>query len=232
MNQAYLIIILLFLMLPLETTQAQNQGKLITRKIDPKDTPENETLKNFRFTVGGGYSYWLGKLMKTGNKKLDDFSSGLRSGYNIDVEAQYFFHDYIGIGLNGNYIKQSNSEHGVLNIPNVGEVTNYKESNQLVYIGASCVFRYENDEWGFYTNYGLGPILYTNTGEVAGRRMELNKATAGIYCSIAGERRINRNTGAGLKVAITSGMVKIDGLDEKLSVSNLILTGFISFRTK
>ncbi|MDR1714976.1 MAG: hypothetical protein LBS20_03955 [Prevotella sp.] len=232
MNQAYLIFILLFLVLPLENTQAQNRGKVITRQISPKDAPENENPKNFRFTAGGGYSYRLGKLMKTGDEKLDDFSSGLRSGYNIDVEAQYFFHDYIGVGLNGNYIKQSNSEHGMLNIPGVGGVTNYKESNRFVYIGASCVFRYENDKWGFYTNYGIGPILYTNTGELEGNRIEFNKATAGIYCSIAGERRINRNTGAGLKMAITSGMIKIDGLDEKLSVSNLILTGFISFRTK
>jgi hypothetical protein len=30
---------------------------------------ENENPKNFRFTAGGGYSYWLGKLMKTGDKK-------------------------------------------------------------------------------------------------------------------------------------------------------------------
>lgn len=210
----------------------QDSEKLASRKVSKSITPENENYKNLRFTVGGGYAYWLGKLMKTGDGKLDDFSSGLRNGYNLDVEAQYFFKEHLGIGLNASYIKQSNSESGTLNIPDVGPVDNYKESNKLIYVGASCVLRFENEKWGFYASAGFGPIFYTNTGEIPTMQISISKTAFGSYIGVAGEHRFNHNVGAGLKIAATSGTLKIDGLDDRLSVSNLMITGFISFRTK
>lgn len=231
MKKRILFILLLSLPFFTELLEAQNQDKLTVRKISREDAP-NDNYKNLRFTVGGGYAYWLGKLMRTGDEKLDDFSSGLRNGYNLDLEAQYFFREHLGIGLNGNFIKQSNSESGTLNIPNVGTVDNYKESNELIYLGASCVLRFENDKWGFYGSGGLGPIFYTNTAEIPARQISLSKTTLGVYYSVAGEHRFSHNIGAGLKIAATFGTLKIDGLDDRLSVSNLMVTGFISFRTK
>ncbi len=225
----------LFLSMSLSTgylSAQQAPGKPVSRKVSRTICPEDEDYKNFRFTVGGGYAYWLGKSMKTGDNKLDDFSSGLRNGYNLDIEAQYFFKEHIGIGLNTNFVKQSNSESGTLNIPNVGPVDNYKESNELVYVGASCVLRFENEKWGFYAGAGFGPIFYTNTGEIPAIQLSISKTAFGSYISVAGERRFNHNAGAGLKIAATSGTLKIDGLDDRLSVSNLMITGFISFRTK
>lgn len=232
MKKCIWFILFILILFSIENLSAQKSERLTSRKIGKETAVGNERYTNFRFTLGGGYAYWLGKLMKTGNKQLDDFSSGLRNGYNLDLEAQYFFQEYIGIGLNGNFIKQSNHTSGVLDIPGLGSVDNYKESNELIHLGISCVVRFERDKWGFYTGLGLGPIFYTNTAEILGRQISLNKTTLAASCNIALERRFSRNLGAGMKAAVTSGTIKVNGLDDRLSVSNLIITGFISFRTK
>ncbi|MBB4035403.1 hypothetical protein GGR21_001296 [Dysgonomonas hofstadii] len=232
MKKTILLIMPLFVFFFSGHLCAQEPGKLTSRKIGENIATENECYKNFRFTVGGGYAYGLGKLMKTGDKKLDKFSSDLRNGYNLDIEGQYFFKEHFGIALNGNFIKQSNTASGIIDIPYIGSISNYKESNRLIYVGASFVLRYENEKWGFYTSAGLGPIFYTNTAEINLTQLSVDKTAFGFYYSVTGEHRFNHNIGAGLKLAFTSGTIKMEGLDDRLSVSNLILTGFISFRTK
>jgi len=213
-------------------SHAQDSGKLTTRKITKGDVPDDSAYKNFRFTVGGGYSYGIGKLMKTGDKKLDDFSSGLRGGYDLDFSAQYFFHEYMGIGLDGNFVKRSNSESGVLNVPGLGSISGYKETNKLVYVGPSFVVRYENDKWGFYSGVGFGPLFYKAIGEISGREVKLDKTTFGANLSVAGEYRISPVMGVGLKAAVTAGSVKIEGMEDRISASSFMLSGFLSFRTR
>ncbi|MBK5722636.1 outer membrane beta-barrel protein [Dysgonomonas sp. Marseille-P4677] len=224
MRKKYLIILLFCISFYIGYTHAQNTtSRLTSRKIDKNQTLPDENYKNFRFTFGGGYAYWLGENMKTGNKDLDDFSSELRNGYNLDIEAQYFFHEYIGIGLNGNFAKHSNNKLAELNM---------KESDNMFFLGATCNFRYENGKWGFYSGLGVGPIFYSGEGEIDGLYGKMQKTVFGLSCSISGEYRLNQTLGLGLKLSTTAGSFKISEIDDRFSVSNLMLTGFISFRTK
>lgn len=234
MKRITVICAIVCMLLPATYLYPQQSDKLTIRKIGKSsiDETKNENYKNFRFTIGGGYAYWLGKQLKTGDKQVDNFTSGLRHGYNIDIEAQYFFNEHIGIGFNGNYIKQSNRESDFMDIPNIGSVRDYKEINKTLYMGSSFVVRAENDKWGFYSSIGLGPLFYTNTGEISNRKASLDKTAFALYYSVSGEHRINNSIGVGLKLAVTSGSVKIEGLKDRQSVSNLMISGFLSFRTK
>lgn len=211
------------LLLFTENAQAQNSGKLISRKINRKTTLDSENYKNFRFTAGGGYAYWTGENMNTGNKSLDNFTSDLRHGYSWDVDAQYFFQEHIGIGLNANLAKHSKDAMNELGV---------KETDKMFFVGPTCNLRYVSGKWGLYTGIGLGPIFYSGEMNVAHTQTSLNKTTFGLNYSISGEYRLNETIGAGLKLSATAGSFKIDSMDKRFSVSNLMITGFISFRTK
>ncbi len=68
-----------------------------------------ESYKDFWIAIGGGYAYRLGKIEETGDPGIDDLNKQLRHGFNIDADAQYFFKDIWGLGLNANYCGSSTS---------------------------------------------------------------------------------------------------------------------------
>lgn len=80
------------------------------------------------------------------------------------------------------------------------------------------------------------PFFYKATGKASGYsyKDELDKVAFGTYMGASGEYRITENLGARLKLSITAGQVNIGNVmhEEKQNVSNLMLTGLISFRTK
>jgi len=212
---------------------AQGEGQLTNRTVSRGDAPDENSYKNFRFTVGGGYAYWVGKQMKSGYSALYDHLSDLRNGYNLDLDAQYFFHPHSGFGINGNFIKRSASVTDI-SIPGTMGYYNasYKEINKLTYVGAAYVYRWENDKWGFYMSGGFGPLFYHNESRLDKKIVSFNKVAFATNLSISGERRITRYVGAGLKMAFTAGTIKIDNLPDRMSVCDFMLSGFISFRTK
>jgi len=224
---------LLFLIGSIGYLCAQDSDNLTVRTVGKDSETRLEKVQNFRMTLGGGYAYRVGKIDKMGDKKLDDFASSLRNGFNIDADFQYFFQESWGIGLNANFIKESKTESGELNIPSVGSVSGYTESNQFIYVGPSFVYRYEKNNFGFYMGAGFGPLFYKNTGKISNLEASLSKTTFGSYFGISGEYRFSQSIGAGLKLAGTAGSVKIKELgDDRQNVSNLMVTAFISFRSK
>lgn len=202
--------------------QAQNFGRLTTRKLG-KSAPEYEDCKNFRVTIGGGYAYWLGENQNTGNSSLNQFSSDLRHGYNLEAEAQYYFHEYMGVGLNTNFVKHSKDEMNRLGI---------KETDKMLFVGPTFNFRYESGKWGVYSGLGLGAIFYNGNVTLESAHATIKHTNFGLNYGISGEYKLNKTVGAGIKLSYTVGSFKIDNTDDKFSVSNLIITGFISFITK
>lgn len=239
MKRIFFIYLVLGMQLFTGYSYAQKEGKLTHRTISKEDAPNEDSYKNFRFTLGGGYAYWIGKQMKSGNEALDALSSDLRNGYNLTMDVQYFFQEHSGIALNGYFIERSVSASDVLPIPGATEYINagYKEKNRLTYVGAAYVYRWENNKWGFYLSGGFGPLFYHNKSglfdvNLSDKTNSFNKVAFASNLSVSGERRINRYLGAGLKVALTAGTIKIDNMADRMSVSDLMFSGFISFRTK
>lgn len=227
--------ILLMSVLVSTSAFAQRSDNLTVREIgNSPDPDDNKNVRNFRFTVGGGYACRLGKTYKTGDSRLDDFSSKLRNGYVLDAEIQYFLHENWGLGLNMNFARQSAKESGTMYVPGQGSIKGLKETQTCVYVGPGVVTRFENKKFGLYLGAGFGPIFNTNEDDVedpAGK-IRINKVAFGSYLGVAGEYRLSPMLGIGLKAAITSGKVKLSDEFDNFSVSNLTVTGFISFRTK
>lgn len=107
-----------------------------------------------------------------------------------------------------------------------------KETDNMFFLGATANWRYINNKWGFYPGLGLGPIFYSGEAEVYGSHAKIDKTVFGFNANIACEYRLSEVVGAGLKLSVTAGSFKMDDADERMSVSSLMVTGFISFISK
>lgn len=192
--------------------------------------------KDFRFTVGGGYAYRLGEREKGSDPASEKFSKQLMHGFAIDLDGQYFFKESWGLGLNANYVSNSASGDNIT-IPNVGsgKVT---EKQGFLYIGPSFASRSEFNRFLLIYNLGLGPLFFTDDITYNGMTATGKATTLGLNAGVAGEYKISGKTGVGLKLSYTMGTINsinVEGRniksEEKISVSNLMITAFISFRS-
>lgn len=189
---------------------------------------EQQSQEKVRVTIGGGYSHWMGESTNIGNSQEKDFLSGLRKGYNIDLEVQFFFKNKdIGVALNSQFIHQSNTADGSINIPLIGQVTDYKESHRYIYVGPSFTGRYKKNKWGLYYSLGFGPVFASYSSN---HTIDVNKTALALYYGLSGEYKIAPNAGLGLKLSSTLGSIKVDNFsNDRLSVSHWSIGLFMSF---
>lgn len=196
-----------------------------------------QSYKDFRFSIGGGYALRLGKVQKTGDSRIDDMSRKLRHGFTVDADAQYFFKESWGLGMNVNYCSSATSGNNIT-IPNYGDINSYKESQNVLFVGPSFVGRNESEKFLLVSSFGIGPLFYMDRMTIDGVAVDGNKVAFGLNAGVAGEYKLNAKTGIGLKLSYTLGTinsVNFEGqnikYDDPISISNLMITGFISFRT-
>lgn len=205
---------------------------------DEKEIEEDDSLVSFfeqqsqekvRVTIGGGYSHWTGESMDVDSHQEKEFLSGLRKGYNVDLEVQFFFKNKdIGVALNSQFIHQSNTAEGSMNISGLGQVSNYKESHRYIYVGPSFTGRYQKNKWGLYYSLGLGAVFVSySSGQTINN---VNKTALALYYGLSGEYKIAPNAGLGLKLSSTLGSIKVDNFsNDRLSVSHWSIGLFMSF---
>ena len=197
-----------------------------------------ESYKDFRIAIGGGYAFRLGKIEKTGDPGIDDLNKQLRHGFNIDADAQYFFKESWGLGLNANYCGSSTSGSNIT-LPDMDQpVSSYEETQSMLFVGPSFVGRNEFSQFLLVSSVGIGPLFYTDNITVNGVTGKGNKTTLGFNAGLAGEYKLNARTGVGLKLSYTIGSINslnFEGQnlesEETMSISNLMATVFLSFRS-
>jgi hypothetical protein len=211
---------------------------LAAQQLSNQDMDQNPSYKDFRFSIGGGYACRLGKIEETSDPKIDDMNKKLRNGFAIDAEAQYFFRKSWGIGLNANLCTASTSGSG-FTLPGLDQIINsYEETPRCFYIGPAFSTRSENDKFLLVTSVGIGPLFFMDNITIDGIEMNGNKTTVGINAGFSGEYKMNNKMGLGLKLSYTIGTISsinFEGQniqpDEKINVSNLMITAFLSFRS-
>lgn len=185
--------------------------------------------KDFRIALGGGYAHRLGKIMKI-DSDIDKLSRDLRSGYNIDLDGQYFFKETWGLGLSLNYAASSVSANNI-HIPGMGGADKFKETNSFVYFGPTFSARHEFNNFLLLAHIGVGPLLYHVKDDLDGRDYTLSKVVFGAQTSVSLEYNVSDQIGLGLKASIIGGSIKLDGMDGRMNVSNLSIGAYISFKT-
>lgn len=193
------------------------------------DNPDNEITYSMkkddvgtRFAIGGGYARRLGKLYKSGDSNLDEISKGLRNGFNIDMDMQYFLKKHWGLGLACNYVRSSASSG------------HYHEIDNLFYLGPTFSTRQEFGKFLFLSNIGFGMILLkadSDKNRASFGNNSLEKVKVGYQASLAIEYKIWDKMAVGLKTGVVLGTMKMPGIDERVSLSHLSIGGYVSFRS-
>ena len=228
-----LVIAVFFTFLSFSTTAISQET---TQNIGDKEVIEN--YKDFRFAVGGGYALRLGKIIDSGDANLNEMSKKLRHGYTVDADAQYFFKESWGLGINANWVV-SNTSGSNITLPGVERtINNYEETQNMLFVGPSYASRAETEKFLLVSTLAVGPLFYLDRMTLDGVAVDAKKTTLGINAGIAGEYKLNSKTGIGLKLSYTLGSinsVNVEGqnvdMEEKINVSNLMITAFISFRS-
>lgn len=195
--------------------------------------------KDFRFAVGGGYAYSVGKIEKTNNQVIDDMNKKLHHGFTVDGDAQYFFKETWGIGLNANMSSFSTSASSSFTMPDVeGTISSYNESQRTIYVGPSFVTRHETDKFLLIGSVGFGPIFFMDNASINGIEVNGTQTTLGTNISLSGEYKMSNKMGLGLKLSSTGGTINslnFNGQNikskEPLSLANVTASLFLSFRS-
>lgn len=187
--------------------------------------------KDFRLAIGGGYARALGERIEGSTPDLDQLSKDLMNGYTIDVDAQYYMRESLGIGLNFNYVgggaETSGSTSSII-----------KETKSFIYVGPAFVTRTHFDNFLLIGNIGLGALSYHGKSTAAYSRTDkVNKTVLGANAGIGLEYKKDKLMGAGLKLSYTAGFTKslnVNGEETKyndtFNLSNFMITAFLSFR--
>ncbi|HHU96079.1 MAG: hypothetical protein QM237_07580 [Bacteroidota bacterium] len=206
-------------------------------------SPEMEQLvapsfRDFRFAIGGGYALRLGKIEKTGDDNWDNVSKKLRHGFTVDADAQYFFREGWGLGLNANFCSSTISGNDLYFADIDRTANSYNESQNILFVGPSYVGRNQSEKLLLVSSVAIGPLFYSNPATLDGVVIKSNAVAVGLNVGFSGEYKVNATTGVGLKLSSTVGNVnsiKVEGhkveLEEAFNLSNVMLTAFISFRS-
>lgn len=194
--------------------------------------------RDFRFAVGGGYAYRVGTIEKSNDRIIDDMNKKLRHGFTIDTDAQYFFKETWGLGLNANMSSFSTSGSG-FTIPDLeGTINSYDETQRVIYVGPSFAMRLVTGKFLLLGTIGVGAIFYADNMTINGVEVNGTKTTFGTNISLSGEYKMNNKMGIGLKLSSTGGSIdsmnfqgqKFDS-DETISLDNIGVSIFLSFRS-
>ena len=199
---------------------------------------EDVKIKDFRFAVGGGYANRVGTVEKTSSQVIDDMNKKLRHGFTVDADAQYFFKQTWGLGLNANMSSFSTSGSG-FTIPDVeGVISSYNETQRIIYVGPTFALRHETDKFLLIGTIGVGPIFYMDNMTINGIELNGRQTSLGTNISLSGEYKMNEKLGLGIKLFSTGGSIdsmNFEGqsfdTDEVIGLSNIGLSIFLSFRT-
>lgn len=229
----FTLLVLLFVQISASAQSEQEPLQRTVRKTSENDKiDKNEEYRDFRFTFGGGYARRLGKTLKSFNNNLNKLTDDLMNGFNIDAEGQYYFKENWGIGLNVNLARQSASGNDIY--VNGYRVNNVKEYTNFVYVGPTFNFRCDlGAKMNFYASMGIGPIFFIDNVTFEGKEARLEKTAFASSASISADYSINTSLGVGLKLSATGGTISGEsfGLNERVSVSNFMVTTYLSFRT-
>ncbi len=235
MQRFYSIVLLIAIFFVFAVAPAAAQQRDATQEVEQQLVP---SYKDFRFAIGGGYALRLGKITKTGDDNWDNVSKKLRHGLTVDADAQYFFRPDWGLGVNVNYCTTTISGNDLYFADLDRTANNYKESQNILFVGPSYATRSQSEKLLLVTSVALGPLFYSNPATLDGVVINSNALAAGLNLGFSGEYKVNATTGVGLKLSSTVGSVnslKVEGqkveLDEAFNLSNVMLTAFISFRS-
>lgn len=172
---------------------------------------ENSTHQTkFRIALNGGYSYRLAKVADNTPSDLKEYVKGLKSGYNLGLDAHYFISSW-GFGATYNMFNASNSIANVQVIYLNGNTAsgNLRDDVTIQFIGPSIANRYitASQKHIFVSALAIGYVNYKDDVTFAGQN-KITGSTLGGGFDFAYDYQIAKKIYIGAKLAFVGGVIK------------------------
>jgi hypothetical protein len=174
---------------------------------------QNMELPNYQpalwVSASGGYSWMMGKLLKTGNSNVDALNEELMNGLLIEASAEYFFKwkpNNTNYGLALNMVYNRHAAKG-FNIPvfDLGVANNYSEVLSKFYVGPA--FAMVGDYKNIKTSgvFGLG-ILHISD-KMNADYISINPSTIvlGTYVGCKFDYKLSPQDAIGVHLTMVTG---------------------------
>ncbi|MBL7105709.1 MAG: hypothetical protein ISS18_15395 [Bacteroidales bacterium] len=163
--------------------EQQRQDTIKNLKTQRYYPDSGEIIQNifpkFRFALQGGYSYRLAKILSGVDKEFEDYIRGLKSGYNIGGDFNYFINEKNSLGVNISFSQAKNTMSGVALFDSYGNIIavgDMKDDIRLFYIGPSYTMRSSSNEGKSYIlgSFTLGYLSYKDNAYVVNTEIDLD----------------------------------------------------------
>jgi hypothetical protein len=166
--------------------------------------------QHWRFAGNIGWGNRTAPLADGLDPIVREYAKKLSSGLYINLEANYYFKEFIGAGLKYGLFKTSNSIYIV------------EDNISINFIGPSFSMRLLNKSKTccLLFNYSIGYMGYTDKGQVEGTPIEIKGSTVGFDMSAGFDFALTKHLSAGIQLSLISGMLTeidetINGYTEK-----------------
>jgi hypothetical protein len=173
--------------------------------------PPERNYPRFRLSAGGGYTYRVEKIPDDAGDYKDYFRK-LKSGFNIETEAGYFFKKSFGVGLRYNFFRTKNSMDNVTFIIDDGHTIDTVTGNmgddiRIHYLEPVFYYRFfnRNEKVAWTAGVSLGYAAFVNKAMLMNEDLDLTSSTVGISVILGADFFVAENLAVGLTLSADIG---------------------------
>ena len=180
-------------------------------------TKKYKTDRNFDFNLKAGMGYMFSRLDEDIPSELIDYSNKLKSGFNFDINLNYYFSYYSGFGVTYKYFYTSNTIERLNMLRGGIAINSAKDRITIMFLGINYLYSTSPNK-PFVYDFSIAPGIfsYHNNASVNNEQFKVTGFNYGINIS----NRICLNTkgslGVFLDFSIFTGYLKnytIEDLD-------------------
>ncbi|MGV3539725.1 MAG: hypothetical protein ACO1OQ_07940 [Rufibacter sp.] len=167
-----------------------------------------EVFPKIRLGLTGGYSYRTAPVPDGVNGPLEEYITGLKSGYHLNADAAYYFSEQFGLGFRYSYSNAKNEIDGVTITRPDGSQATGKMSDDITvsFVGPYFSSRLlnENKLNAFVFSLGLGYMGYTSDSRLVDP-YSVRASTVGFVVDVGYDMTISKNLALGFQLAMVTG---------------------------
>lgn len=170
-----------------------------------------ENYPHFRAAVNAGYSHRIAKIAPEVDPFYKNYIDELKSGFHFGADGRYFCTERLGIGLNFNLFKSSNSLGNVWVEDAYGDrVYGIMSDNMtILFLGPSVSSRFlnHNQKNAFIMGVSIGYLGYFNNSKVVIEKVKISGKTLGVSYDLGYDFGLSENLSLGLQVSFLAGNI-------------------------
>jgi hypothetical protein len=206
-------------LLPVDQMKEYQYNYYQTPEVPLDKIPGQALYPRFRASINAGWSYRTGKLADNIPADLKNYMKELKSGFHYNLDASYYFTEYLGAGFKYHSFNAQNKINVYATDTNdQTQYGNMSDNITIRFIGPFFSTRFLNADKknALLLNLGIGYIGYNDEGVLISDYITLKGSSFGACWEIAYDIGIAENWALVFQVSSVTGylsqVVKSDGI--------------------